>query len=59
MSILATKLKQLITKSSKDVFPENDLLERATALKRFVYYSLGKELKKQTSVAVKKYQILI
>ena len=45
--------------TGKDVFPENDLLERATALKRFVYSSLGKELKKQTSVAVKKYQILI
>ena len=42
--------------TGKDVFPENDLLERATALKRFVYSSLGKELKKQTSAAVKKYQ---
>ena len=39
-----------------DVLPEKDLLEKATALKRFEYSPLGKESKKQTSVAEKQYQ---
>ena len=42
----------------KDVLPQKDLLEKATALKRFEYSPLGKELKKQTSVAEKQYQDL-
>ena len=42
--------------TGKDVLPEKDLLERAAALKRFQYSPLGKELKKQTSVAEKQYQ---
>ena len=42
--------------SDKDVLPEKNWLERATALKRFEYYPLCKELKKQTSVAEKHYQ---
>ena len=40
----------------KDVLPQKDLLEKATALKRFEYSPLRKELKKQTSVAEKQYQ---
>ena len=42
----------------KDVLPETDLLEKAVAIKRFEYYSLGKELEKQTSVVEKQYQNL-
>ena len=42
--------------TGKDVLPEKDLLEKAAALKRFEYLLLGKELKKQTTVAEKQYQ---
>ena len=42
--------------TAKDVLPEKDWLEKATALKRFEYSPLGKELKKQSSVAEKQYQ---
>ena len=42
--------------TDKDVLPETDLSEKATALKRFEYLPLGSGLKKQTSVAEKKYQ---
>ena len=41
---------------SKDVLPEKDLLEKAAALKRFVYSPLGKELKAQTGVAKDQYK---
>ena len=34
------------------------MLEKAVAIKRFEYSQLGKELKKQTSVAEKQYQKL-
>ena len=44
--------------TSKGVFPEKDLLEKAAALKRFEYSPLDKELKKQTSVSEKQYQKL-
>ena len=43
---------------SKDVLPEQDLLEKVAALKRFGYSLLGKDLKNQTSVAEKRYQRL-
>ena len=39
--------------TGKDVSPEKGLLEKAATIKRFEYSSLGKELKKQTSVAEK------
>ena len=42
--------------SGKDSLPEKDLLEKAATTKRFEYSPLGKELKKQTSVAEKQYQ---
>ena len=42
--------------TEKDVLPEKDLLQKAVALKRFEYSSLGKELKTQTSVAEKQFQ---
>ena len=43
--------------TGKDVLPEKkDLLEKAAAIKRFEYSPLGKELKKQTSVAEEQYQ---
>ena len=42
--------------TGKDVLPEKDLLEKAASIKRFEYSPLGKELKKQTSVAEKQYQ---
>ena len=44
--------------TDKDVLPEKSLPEKAAALKRFEYSLLGKELKKQTSVAEKQYQKL-
>ena len=42
--------------TGKDVLPERDLLEKAAAIKRFECSLLGKELKKQTSVAERQYQ---
>ena len=45
-----SKYKFLI---GNDVLPEKDLLAKAAALKRFEYLPLGKEFKKQTSVAEK------
>ena len=42
--------------TGKDVLPKKDLLEKAATMKRFKYSPLGKELKKQTSVAEKQYQ---
>ena len=44
--------------NSKDVLPEQDLLEKVAALKRFGYSLLGKDLKNQTSAAEKRYQRL-
>ena len=42
--------------TGKDVLPGKDLLEKAATMKRSKYSPLGKELKKQTSVAEKQYQ---
>ena len=42
--------------TGKDVLLEKELLEKATAIKRFEYAPLGKELKKQTSVTEKQYE---
>ena len=42
----------------KDVLHKKDLLEKPAAMKRFEYSPLGKELKKQISVAKKQYQKL-
>ena len=42
--------------TGKDVLSEKDLLEKAAALKRFEYSTLGKELKSQTDIAKKQYQ---
>ena len=42
--------------TGKDVLSEKDLLEKAAAMKRFEYSSLGKELKKETSATEKQYQ---
>ena len=39
--------------TGKDVLPEKNLLEKPATMKRFEYSLLGKELKKQTSVAEK------
>ena len=39
--------------TGNDVLPQKDLLEKAATMKRFEYSPLGKELKKQTSVAEK------
>ena len=44
--------------TGKDVLREKDLLEKAAAIKKFEYSPLGKELKKQTSVAEKQYKNL-
>ena len=42
--------------TGKDVLPEKDLLEKATAVKRFENSPLGEELKTQTDIAKKRYQ---
>ena len=42
----------------KDVLPENNLLEQATTLKRFEYFSLRQELKAQIDIAKKQDQQL-
>ena len=42
--------------TGKDVLPEQDLLEKAAAIKRFEYSLLGKELEKQNIVAENQYQ---
>ena len=42
--------------TEKDVLPEKDLIEKAATLKRFEYWSLGKELKTQTDITKKKFQ---
>ena len=44
--------------TGKDILLEKGLLEKAAAMKRFECPLLGKELKKQTSVAEKRYQKL-
>ena len=44
--------------TGKDVLPEEDLLEKAAALKRFEFSPLGKELKAQISAAEKQCQKL-
>ena len=40
------------------VLPEKDLLEEAATMKKFEYSSLGKELKAQTDITKKQYQVL-
>ena len=45
--------------TGKDVLPEKHLPEKAATMKRFKYSPLGKELKKQTSVAEKHYKKLV
>ena len=42
----------------KDVLPEQNLLKKAAAIKRFEYSPLGKELKAQTDIPKKHYQKL-
>ena len=42
----------------KDVLPEQNLLKKAAAIKRFEYSPLGKELKVQTDIPKKHYQKL-
>ena len=44
--------------TGRDVSPEKDLLEKATAIKILEYSPLGSELKKQTDTARKLYQSL-
>ena len=44
--------------TGKDVLLEKDLLEKASAIKRFEYLPLCKKLQAQTSAAEKQYQKL-
>ena len=44
--------------TANDVLPENDLLEKASTMKRFEYSLLGKEFKAQTDIAKKQYHKL-
>ena len=43
--------------TGKNVLPEKVLLEKAAMIKRFKYYLLKKELKKQTSIVFQKNSI--
>ena len=45
--------------TGKDVLPENDLQEKAAATKLFEYSTLGSELRKESMVSEKHYQILM
>ena len=47
-----------ISLTGKDVLPEKDLLEKAATMKRFEYWLLSSELKKQTDIAEKQYKRL-
>ena len=42
--------------TGKDILPEKELLGKAAIIERSEYSLLGKELKKQTSIAEKEYQ---
>ena len=42
--------------AGQDFIPEKNLPEKAAAIKRFEYSSLGKELEAQTDIAKKQYQ---
>ena len=42
--------------TGKGVFPENNLLKRAAAIKRFEYSLLSKELKAQTDITKDQYK---
>ena len=42
--------------AGQDFIPEKNLPEKAAAIKRFEYFSLGKELEAQTDIAKKQYQ---
>ena len=44
--------------TGKHVLSEKDLLEKALWMKIFEFTSLGKELKAQTDIAKKQYQVL-
>ena len=47
-----------ISLTGKDVLPEKDLLEKVATMKRFEYWLLISELKKQTDIAEKQYKRL-
>ena len=47
-----------ISLTGKDVLPEKDLLEKVATMKRFEYWLLSSELKKQTDIAEKQYKRL-
>ena len=44
--------------TDKDVLPENDMLEKATALKRFDYSPLGEAFEKQTNFIKKQTKVI-
>ena len=44
--------------TDKDVLPENDMLEKATALKRFDYSPLGESFEKQTNFIKKQTKVI-
>ena len=44
--------------SDEGVLLKKHMLEKAATIKRFEYLSLGSELKKQTDIAKKQYQVL-
>ena len=47
-----------ISLTGKDVLSEKDLLEKVATMKRFEYWLLSSELKKQTDIAEKQYKRL-
>ena len=52
-ALLSGNVSKYEVLTHKDVLPEKDLLEKAATIKRFEYSPLGKELIKQTKIAVR------
>ena len=56
LALSSGNVSKYVFLTGKVVVTEKDLLEKAATMKRFEYSPLGKELKKQTSVAKKQFQ---
>ena len=44
--------------TGEDILPEKELLEETATIKKFVYYSLDKEVKAQNDIAKYQYNFL-
>ena len=57
-ALLSGNVSKYEFSTGKDILPEKVLLEKAATIRRFEYFSLGKELQAQTGIAKKQYQTL-